>query len=251
MGLCWHEARQYAQCTTLPPFSVGTAPDDPGIGQCPLASGLSSSIAPRETNEDQLLRGRGGLPRVKGSGVLTGWEPRHTWLRLEENQQAHPETHTHTDRHTHTQGGRPPRPLRTDTQPPARAAHSAPVPAGLALNDSTSVALPRAPGVLTGSQDARLSAPGPLVSTLAAQGAPLPSVWETGGHAVGSENPCRALFISQRGDNDFGLKYEHVCFVFLLPERQGSRTGWAAPPPDLVWCFRCRQDPLGAPRSAN
>lgn len=77
--------------------------------------GLSFFTAPRETDEDHLLWRHGGLPRVKGLGILTIWELRHTWIRLQENQQTHPEMHTHTDRHTHTQGKGPLCPLQTDT----------------------------------------------------------------------------------------------------------------------------------------
>lgn len=47
-----------------------------------------------------------GAPRpddqVKGLGILTVWELRHGWIRLQENQQAHPVTPTGTDRLAHT-----------------------------------------------------------------------------------------------------------------------------------------------------
>lgn len=70
----------------------------------------------------------GGCPapegKVKGLGILTIWELRHTWLRLQETQQTHPEMHVHTDRHTHTQGKYPPCPLQTDMQSHIRAVPS-------------------------------------------------------------------------------------------------------------------------------
>lgn len=83
--------------------------------------------------------------KVKGLGILTIWELRPTWFRLQETQQTHPEMHVHTDRHTHTQGKYPPCPLQTDMQSHIRAVPSTPVLDGLTLNDLASVSF--SPGV--------------------------------------------------------------------------------------------------------
>lgn len=50
----------------------------------------------------------GLVGKEKGLGILTLWELRHVWNRLQESQQTHPEIHTHMDRLAHTQDECPP-----------------------------------------------------------------------------------------------------------------------------------------------
>lgn len=109
---------------------------------------------------------------VKGSGNTHHLGVRHTWIRLRENQQTHPEMHTHMDRHTHTQDKCPP---LMDTHSHIQAVPSTLALSGLTLNDSTPVSYspgvrrihpqsPSGPGLLMVSQkDPRLSCQGPLM----------------------------------------------------------------------------------------